>query len=253
MCRFSTFCLTIGLISISSNAINFSCRFNHYEWRSIRGIACHNENVNVDGPATITSINNKKVEEISDQIDKSTVKHLSISKPSNGRTVVIVKVKFLPKGFANYFPDLEGIDIAQCQLTSLKQEDLKPFTHLKELSLIGNNLETLDSGLFAFNPELWFIQLRNNKLKIIGADIFSQLTKLSKVLLVGNDCVDKNAESAGGIEGLVEVVRANCSITSAIDLWIARVTDLEAKLVKEQEDHSKTRVRLQALENDCNK
>lgn len=251
MFRFPTFCLTICLIAISSHAINFSCRFNHYEWRSIRGIACHNENVYIDGPATITSINNKKVEEIPDQIDKSTVKHLSISKPSNGRTVV--KVNFLPKGFANYFPDLEGIDIAQCQLTSLKQEDLKPFIHLKELSLVGNHLETLDSGLFAFNPELWFIQLRSNKLKIIGADIFSQLTKLSKVLLADNDCVDKNAESADGIEGLVEVVRANCSIASAIDLWIARVYDLEAKLVKEQEDHSKTRARLQTLENDCSK
>lgn len=99
-------------------------------------------------------------------------------------------VNYLPTGLEKFFPHLEELTITGVELKSLKQADLKPFTHLKELFVFSNLLETLDNNIFEFNTELVDVNFGTNKLKHIGADIFAPLKNLKRADFSGNVCVD---------------------------------------------------------------
>lgn len=61
------------------------------------------------------------------------------------------------------FPNLEGIIFTHSHLKSIESNDLKPFTKLKYLSLINNDLEELHSDLFEFIVNLQHVDFTTNK------------------------------------------------------------------------------------------
>lgn len=159
---------------------------------------CKVENLSITEPGvTITSVNG----EIDTPFKANDIKLLFVE----DRTV-----NYFPLGLENFFPNLEGIQISDANLTSVSQVDLKPFPKLRRFFVNFNNIETLDDGLFDFNPELEDINFDNNKLKKISGNILASLTKLKSAQFTDNVCVHKYAHKKEEIPVLVSIFIEKC-------------------------------------------
>src|SRR5690349_21755102 len=107
------------------------------------------------------------------------VKLLNIEKQSYGK---------IPKGITDFFPNLEGLLVQDCELRNISRSDLKTFPKIKYLTLMGNQIDHLDNDLFSSTPNLVFINLAWNLIKSIGADVFTSLRYLQSVSLYRNPC-----------------------------------------------------------------
>ncbi|KAG5679961.1 hypothetical protein PVAND_009496 [Polypedilum vanderplanki] len=93
-----------------------------------------------------------------------------------------------PSNIENVFPNLIAIGIYMVNLTHVTSEDLKPFTKLKVLYLIGNHIESIPENLFIHNQDLEVIRLDFNKIQDIDKNAFIHLKKLRTLHLFGNTC-----------------------------------------------------------------
>lgn len=159
-------------------------QFNEYRAESLVVTAAN---------ATVTSVNGNSSADANRHI-------LSIQRQT---------LHYLPKGIAKLFPGLLSLDISDSNLKAVKQADLKPFNKLQELALVHNDLETLDDDLFAFNTELVFLNLAYNKIKIVGENLLTPLTKLQSALFNGNICIDA-AGTKGNFTSLKNTFKTQC-------------------------------------------
>lgn len=164
-------------------------------------MACAVNNLNVrSANQTVTTINNQTASFYRDK----NVKYMLIQSQF---------AHHMPKGIANFFPDLENFEISHSRLKSIQQEDLKPFKTLKQVFFFANNLERLDSDFFLFNPELRVIAFDNNELKFVGKDILKPLKKLKEASFLGsgNSCICKFAQTPREILELIAELEKNCT------------------------------------------
>lgn len=77
-----------------------------------------------------------------------------------------------------FFKNIAGLTINNSKLKKISQNDLKEFPKLKEIFIISNEVENLDSNLFEFNKSLKLVWIEGNKIKKIGAEIFDELHEL---------------------------------------------------------------------------
>lgn len=120
-------------------------------------------------------------------------------------------LQYMPKGLDQFFPDLEAIWIENSELKVIEQEDFKNFRNLKDLYMVNNKIEKLDSDLFQFNPELRAIQFNANKIKVIGRNILSPLTKLDQADFSNNDCINKFAYEKKEFPELIAEMESKCA------------------------------------------
>ncbi|KAG5680007.1 hypothetical protein PVAND_009540 [Polypedilum vanderplanki] len=97
-------------------------------------------------------------------------------------------MKFFPSNIENVFSNLIFIRIGTSKLTHITNEDLKPFTKLKFLSLQYNLIEIIPENLFFYNQELEIIWLDHNQIKHIDKNVFRHLNKLRVLDLSENTC-----------------------------------------------------------------
>lgn len=79
-----------------------------------------------------------------------------------------IKSVFFPRGFGNLFVNLEGIQAINIGLQRLIADDLKEFPKLKYLDVADNKLKVLKSDLFAVNLQLEYADFSKNHLRYIG-------------------------------------------------------------------------------------
>lgn len=120
-------------------------------------------------------------------------------------------VHHMPSSLEQYFPQLEVLQIWSCGLRSLTKNDIKVFEDLKEVSMSGNEIETLQSDLFAANPKVTKIDFSRNNLKHIGFNLLVPLENLMFVDFYQNFCI--NDGSRNRIGTLVRNLRRNCKPT----------------------------------------
>lgn len=82
---------------------------------------------------------------------------------------------YVPIFTDKFFPNLETLRVFSSELKQIGQKNLKGFKELRELLLPLNEIESLDSDLFQFNPKIARIDLSHNKLKNVGLALFSSL------------------------------------------------------------------------------
>lgn len=145
--------------------------------------------------------------------------HSSYDSDHSNDNVVIVKiidqlVLFLPSGIVNHFPFLSVLRIWSSGLRSLVQEDIRDMKYLTDLSLSGNDLETLNSNLFHFNQRLIKIDFTRNRLKHVGLNLLKPLKNLVYADFYRNDCIHDGARYT--FEKLKSSLRVNCQPTSAM-------------------------------------
>lgn len=81
--------------------------------------------------------------------------------------------RFMPSGMDNYFPNVEGLQVANSELEELQSADMQQFPKLKQLFMSENNLQSLENNVFEHCPHIEYINLGHNKLKHMGTDIFA--------------------------------------------------------------------------------
>ncbi|KAL7012422.1 hypothetical protein ACKWTF_014840 [Chironomus riparius] len=102
-------------------------------------------------------------------------------------------IEYFPRNLDNIFTNLKMIVIVFGRLKEIQQSDLRPFTKLVVLGLSENDIEFLEDGLFAFNPELEFVSFASNKIIHIGSQVFDNLNKLTWLRLRWNTCINMAA------------------------------------------------------------
>jgi gas vesicle protein len=102
-------------------------------------------------------------------------------------------IEYFPRNLENIFTNLKMIWIWYGRLKEIQQSDLRPFSKLVRLNLEYNDIEFLEDGLFAYNPELAYVGFQSNKKIHIGSQVFDNLNKLSWLYLGGNTCINMNA------------------------------------------------------------
>ena len=118
---------------------DLKCEVKKGDWTFVGLIEfCETQNLNITSTnETITSVNGR-------------------TESTNMQAIVIPSqlVHYLPKGIDKFFPNLKGLSVFNSNLKSVMQDDFKPFTQLKFVGFLRNDLETLDNDLFEFNPKL---------------------------------------------------------------------------------------------------
>jgi ABC-type antimicrobial peptide transport system permease subunit len=103
-------------------------------------------------------------------------------------------IEYFPRNLENIFTNLKMILIQNGRLKEIQQSDLKPFAKLVHLSLARNDIEFLEDGLFAYNPELEYVSFWDNKIIHIGIQVFDHLKELAWLWLKYNTCISISAK-----------------------------------------------------------
>ncbi|KAL7012481.1 hypothetical protein ACKWTF_014873 [Chironomus riparius] len=137
-------------------------------------------------------------------------------------------IEYFPRNLDNIFTNLKMIVIQYGRLKEIQQSDLRPFTKLVLLSLYNNDIEFLEDGLFAYNPELEFVSFFYNKIIHIGSQVFDNLNKLTWLYLHKNTCIDMDAENnQTAVKEVISQAKVKCynSEYLIIDNELAMIED----------------------------
>ncbi|CAG9810640.1 unnamed protein product [Chironomus riparius] len=195
------FCV-VGVYLELSASTSIECKYGTGDWSIVKNAYyCYvnnNPSITTRESATITSISGTHQ---SGKTNSDVVGFYVYSKTIN----------YFPRCLETFFKNIKAIQIDNCNLKEVHQEDLKPFPNLVELYLRFNELEVLEEGLFDFNPDLEYIYIWNNKIVHIAPNVFDHLSKLSYLYLLSNSCIDKEAKnSTSEVKNVIQAAKSQC-------------------------------------------
>lgn len=157
---------------------------------------CYARNVNVTKPNDIvTSVNGETWR----QFD---VHSLQIFRQT---------LNYFPMNIESFFPNLKFLRVKSSKLKTILQIDLKPFEQLEKFDAADNDIDTLASNLFDFNPNLHWIQFYANRLKYVGPKLLSKTKKLQFADFSNNFCVDFDAWGKEDLPFLQAIIENYCA------------------------------------------
>lgn len=121
-----------------------------------------------------------------------------------------LNLPFFPDGIANIFKNLRVIEFWGDNIHTISAQDLQPFPQLVRFVLIGNNFTTLNGNLFMHNPLLEWVGLGSNRIQHIGHNLVADLDDLQFLGLIGNICVNENAETREEVLVLAQQLPVLC-------------------------------------------
>lgn len=119
-------------------------------------------------------------------------------------------IEDIPEIFFMATPNLTSINLGTNKLKGLPEKLLMALAQLETFIASSNLIEFLPPGLFMGNFKLSFVNLNNNKIKVIAID-FTKLKSLKKVLGIQNTCADFYMNKIVPAEELNALVREKCS------------------------------------------
>lgn len=183
-----------------TNALTLYCSFSttasFYKYASIKS---YNYNCE-DQSTSITNVNGDR------SVSSVSGSHLSggwgniyvEAYIANGR-----KLNYLPTNLQSHFSVLRIIWVNNCGLKEIDKSDLQ-IQNLVYLNLQNNWLELIKADLFANNPNLKAIELQNNKIIEIQSGAFTSLTALANLLIQDNICVQGVEDQTGSVSNVQE-------------------------------------------------
>lgn len=121
--------------------------------------------------------------------------------------------RFLPKGLDIHFPKVYHLDVNNSGLKTVTSVQMKMFPKLKHLYIRSNPIEVLPEGLFQHNLLLEFINLNDNRIKEVAADVFEPLPLLAILSFERNICYDGFALQEEPLNILKSQIVRNCSLS----------------------------------------
>ncbi|CAG9810030.1 unnamed protein product [Chironomus riparius] len=188
---------------VSSSLIEINCDYHDDgDWWVLKKFYyCNVKNqMNIDSPdrAYIESVTGKHLrDKIFDDVEGFEADNLTIH--------------YFPRGLENIFKNLKMIDINNGRLKEIHQSDLKPFSKLVCLELYENDIESLEKGLFDYNPKLEMVWLSSNKIFHVDVNLFDNLVKLTYLSLDANRCISEYAENdTKKVKEIIKYSKQNC-------------------------------------------
>lgn len=126
--------------------------------------------------------------------------------------ILYERIGFVPKGIENFFPNLLGLRISNANIKYLTKRDLQPFRQLELLSFDGNQIETLNSDLFYYTPNLKWIFFDYNKISHVGLGTFDSLVNLRQINLELNACISRDVHGKREIQSLKQEMAKKCPL-----------------------------------------
>lgn len=122
------------------------------------------------------------------------------------------EIDFFPKGLENFIPIMKLLILTTCGLKEVTQQDLSPFMDLEDLDLSMNLIQSLEPGLFIYNPQLETILLYENLIMTVGADVFRSLRNLRRLTFGVNRCYSGQANNRLEVVKLIGEIRKKCNV-----------------------------------------
>ncbi|CAG9802068.1 unnamed protein product [Chironomus riparius] len=198
------FIILISLQLFGLNSINVDCNFNsNWDYMVLHRIyRCEVENhLDITSPdsAAIKSITGYHWNwRSNDDVEGFDSRHKNIN--------------YFPQRLDKFFGNLKLIAIYYGRIKEIHQSDLKPFPKLVNFYLDNNDIETLEPGLFDFNPNLEGVSFLANKLIKIDSTIFDHLVKLQNIWFGENLCISTNVtDSIASARNVIKQAKQLCS------------------------------------------
>lgn len=121
---------------------------------------------------------------------------------------------FIPQNMAQFWPLLELIAMRDSEITTLVPEELRGLRSLRQISLAGSKIVSLQPGLFLENPLMREVSLMSNPLSQVGSDVFEPLQLLTHLDMRSTSCMNEIATNRAGIELMVLRVMIRCPFTA---------------------------------------
>lgn len=119
-------------------------------------------------------------------------------------------LKFIPRGFLSVFPNIIGLFFSNCEIDTLKGDELEEYYNLEILMIQKSNIKRVPETLFDLTPKLKFVSFRSNQILHVGVGLFDNLDFLEQLWFLGNNCTSKDAHNATQVLSLVEIIEAKC-------------------------------------------
>lgn len=210
---------------LTAQAAKMQCTFRPYQIY-LTG------NVYQCGEATVSLTNSVTLESISGthQLGKTNndVEHVSINDQD---------LTFIPEGITNVFKNLKAFSIERSSLKSISAKDLQQFANIEFFGVCYSNLTSLDGDLFSFTPNLRLVDFRYNQIKHIGNNLVTNLSELTYLSLIYNECINDGAYSRAAVMKLDPQLPVLCPSLEkcSCDEKIERLREAFKKILKEVE------------------
>lgn len=201
----------------STNVVDFQCKFEQVGWHFVPDVKnCYGRKVDI-------RVKNVEIETINgDNSTKDSV--------VEGLWIENEIVQYFPKGIANFFPNLKAFGIQKSELKEITKFDLAPFPDLVRFMSVHNQLEFVESDLFMYNSKIKSVSLVDNKLFIIGHDVFLPTNQLIE-LQFEVACLNRKCENGGRcLENLKSDLKKNCPSDTAVGDFRREIQRLENEL-----------------------
>lgn len=193
------------------------CKFQSSNWSDGEvSYYCRVENNRIFNNSRV-KIDNVNGGHLKDKTDFD-VKGLFISSISN--------VGFMPE-YIQYYFDLTKISIISSNLLEISQSDLKPFPNLHYLNLLDNSIKVIEADLFQFNPGMTHIFLNKNQITSIEYGAFDGLFNIKNLNLKDNKCRNALTQSTLKSDILIMISRIKAGDCMPVDKVIERFRNLE--------------------------
>lgn len=137
------------------------------------------------------------------------------------------KFLYFPHGLKKIFKKLRTIWIESCQMKEIHQTDLMLYPDLEILCIGGNDIQVFEEDLFKYNPDLRVISCWSCKIFHIDPKVFDNLSKLSDIWLVLNQCIDKKSDgSLVSVDEMIGKVKDKC-VSPAFLILKEKLDDFE--------------------------
>jgi archaellum component FlaC len=198
--------LIIFLLLIScANGISVTCEFyNDSIWSVIGKVYyCEVASMNFSDNSThVTEVSGIHLSEMTN----SDVKMIYFSYVN----CLQLNLTTIPKGFTNFFPNLIGLQINNCPITSLNGDELEDYPNLEYYVHYQTNLTRISGRFFAPTPKMKAMYFRSNKIQHVGG-LLDNLEDLEYADFYTNVCINRAALSRSQLPGLIEALRQNCT------------------------------------------
>lgn len=123
------------------------------------------------------------------------------------------RCQFMPSDVQTFFPNIEGLQVANSELKELQNADMQQFPNLKQLFMSENELQSLENDVFEPCPNIEYVNLGHNNIMHMGTDILAPLKNLQYCNIAGNSCIDTKMESPNAIQQFSRDLEKQCPPT----------------------------------------
>ena len=99
-------------------------------------------------------------------------------------------LRFEPRNLETFFPNLEAFDIYRSQIQEILKGDIESLRNLRQLNLVGNNIQAINSNLFESNLKMTAISFSTNPIRNVDHKVFDHLEELSTLAFTETSCIN---------------------------------------------------------------